>query len=94
METKTLANKFGGTLKQRVNGGVCFLLTHAEHLKRRWDGDKNNMSIKELALGLFAAGFPLYRFVLEDGSVMVSRSLMVVSYLAERGIEVVSWGVY
>lgn len=52
------------------------------------------MSIKELALGLFAAGFPLYRFVLEDGSVMVSRGLGVIPYLAERGIEVVSWGVY
>jgi hypothetical protein len=52
------------------------------------------MSIKELIVGMFAAGFPLYRFVLEDGSVMVSRSLAAIPYLAERGIEVVSWGVY
>ena len=52
------------------------------------------MNAKELALGLFAVGFPLYRFVLEDGSVMVSRGLTAIPYLAERGIEVLSWGVY
>ena len=55
---------------------------------------KRKMNTKELILGLFAAGFPLYRFVLEDGSVMVSRGLSAIPYLAERGIEVLSWGVY
>ena len=53
-----------------------------------------NMNVKELLVGMFAVGFPLYRFVLEDGSVMVSRGLAAIPYLAERGIEVLSWGVY
>lgn len=52
------------------------------------------MSIKELTAGLFAAGFPLYHLLLEDGSIMATRSLSAITYLAERGIEVVSWGVY